>query len=113
MKWLSCIIMIQSAWAASEYRTFISKIERWQYEKGKYEMILSQSQTRFEVPADSHVRPCLDNAYKAQMEVLVTVDPAAPKVISCKVYSQGLPYTPSVIEKQAQEEGEQEKVQKR
>lgn len=113
MKWMLLLLLTQPAWAANDYRTFIDKIQRWEFEDGKYEMVLGQFQSRVEVPADSHVAPCLENAFKAQMEVLITVDPKVPKVISCKVYSQGFPYTPSMIEKQAQEEGDPEKVQKR
>jgi len=112
MKWMILVLLTQGAWAASDYRTFIDKIQLWEFEDGKYEMMLGQIEKRFEVPVDSHVTPCLENAFKAQMEVLVTVDLEVPKVISCKVYSQGFPYTPSMIEKQAQEEGAPDKVQK-
>jgi hypothetical protein len=95
------------------YRTAIERIQSWHYEKGEYEMLLGSFPTVIKVPADSRVAPCLENAYKAEMEVLITFDPSIPKVITCKVYSQGFPYAPSMIEKQAQEEGRPEQIKKR
>lgn len=98
---ISCFAL----WSLSgmaEVRRGVDKVKDLKWVGDSYIVSLSNFQRDIKISGNNANVPCLENASKSNMEVLLVIDSDIPMVKSCKLYSPGL-INPSAS-RQAQED---------
>ena len=72
-------------------KTRIEKVTSFEWDGKNYIIHLSDVYKPVVLTEDSTIRPCLENAIKSNLEVLVEINPEVPSIESCKLYSRGMP----------------------
>lgn len=101
MKFMLFFLICSQAFAADPTTRVRGKISNMSWNGESYKVSLNNFQTPITISGNNELVPCLENAQKSNMEVLVTIDSDIPMIKSCKLYTPGLINN----EMQAQEEG--------
>ncbi len=110
MKWMLLIFFSYSAFGKPT-GPLVDRIKHMKWDGESYTLTLTNYYKPITISEKNPVVPCLENAVKSNMEILITVDSDIPMISSCKLYSGSAPMTKSTI--QAQEEKNTKKIEKR
>ena len=103
MPYLIAAIFALMSFSSLAYTTKgVDKVKALKWEGDSYLVTLSNFQRPIKISGANANVPCLENASKSEMQVLVEIDSDIPMVKSCKLYSPGL--IPSSASRQAQED---------
>lgn len=89
---LLSLIFVLPATAAPE-KQMQDKINSMKWDGESYTVHLNTFQKPIKISGNNSVVPCLENAQRSGMEVLITIDSDIPMIKSCKLYSQSQPAT--------------------
>lgn len=98
MKWF--VILAFASFGAIAQTEMVDEVKRLDWDGSKYKVHLSNFQKEITISGRNEVIPCLENAQKSNMKVLITVDADIPMIKECALYTPGV--IPSL--KQAQEQ---------
>lgn len=101
MRWILLLLFSITAFATST-KPIVDKIEKMIWDGKDYTITFINFPKKVVISGSNQVVPCLENAVKSEMEVLITIDSDIPMVKSCKLYSSSAPVR--IPSKQAQEE---------
>lgn len=68
----------------------VDKVKALKWDGESYRVTLTNFQREIKISGKNAMVPCLENAFKSNMEVLLVIDSDIPIVKSCKLYSPGL-----------------------
>lgn len=74
-------------------KTMTDKINSMKWDGESYTVQLNTFQKPIKISGKNAVIPCLENAQRSEMEVLVIIDSDIPMIKSCKLFSQSQPAT--------------------
>ena len=106
MKWLFILTLMSQAYAQTPQTKTVDQINSLNWDGSGYKVGLNNFQRAIVISGSNEVVPCLENAYKSQMQVLVEIDSDIPMIKSCALYTPGLIKLPM----QAQEEPTEEEA---
>lgn len=90
MKWFFLGLLSISAFAKPA-GPMVDKIKKMYWDGENYTITFTNFEKKIVISEKNQVVPCLENAVKADMEVLIVVDTDIPIVKSCKLYSSSAP----------------------
>ena len=106
MKWLFLLTLLSQAYAQAPQSKTVDQINGLNWDGSSYKVELNNFQKPIVISGSNEVVPCLENAYKSKMQVLLEIDSDIPMIKSCALYTPGLIKVPM----QAQEEPAAEKA---
>lgn len=101
MKWIVLLLLSFQAQAMRPEMKVVGKVNRLSWDGENYKVSINTFQTPIIISGANELVPCLENAQKSEMEVLVVIDSDIPMIKSCKLYTPGL-----IIENQMQAQEE-------
>lgn len=102
MKYLFVSIMLtMSFMSVAQSKKSVDKVKDLKWDGESYKVTLSNFQRPIVISGKNANVPCLENASKSNMQVLLVIDSDIPMIKSCKLYTPGLVPAASM---QAQEE---------
>lgn len=98
---LASILTLTSLSTLAQTKKSVDKIKDLKWDGDSYRVSLTNFQRPIKISGENANIPCLENASKSEMQILVEIDTDIPIIKSCKLYTPGLIGKPTV---QAQEE---------
>jgi len=90
MKWIFLCMLSICAFAKTEMK-MVDKIKKMEWDGESYNVTFNNYQKEILISGKNQVVPCLENAVKSQMEILITIDSDIPIIESCKLYAGTAP----------------------
>jgi hypothetical protein len=87
---LASIIALMSLISFAHVTRGVDKVKGLKWEGDSYLLTLGNFQRPIKISGDNANVPCLENASKSNMQVLLEIDSDIPMIKSCKLYSAGL-----------------------
>lgn len=100
---LILIMLVSLSAHAAVTQPSVDKIKSMLWDGEKYTLKFTNYEKEIKISDKNQVVPCLENAVKGNMEVLITIDSDIPMVKSCKLYSASLPATKPSMQGQEDE----------
>ena len=100
MKFLFLLTLMSQAFAQAPQSKTVDQINSLNWDGSGYKVQLNNFQRPIVISGSNELVPCLENAYKSKMKVLVEIDSDIPMIKYCALYTPGLIKQPM----QAQEE---------
>lgn len=87
---LITVIALMSLSATAQTKKSVDKIKDLKWDGESYRVSLTNFQRPITISGTNANIPCLENASKSEMHVLVEIDSDIPMIKSCKLYTPGL-----------------------
>jgi len=90
MKWLFLLALMSQAYAQAPQTKTVDQVNSLNWDGSGYKVQLNNFQRLIVISRSNELVPCLENAYKSQMKVLIEIDSDIPMIKSCALYTEGL-----------------------
>lgn len=84
------IIVLMSLSSFAQVSRGVDKVKALKWDGENYLLTLGNFQRQIKISGANANVPCLENASKSNMEVLLEIDSDIPMIKSCKLYTPGL-----------------------
>jgi hypothetical protein len=88
---LFLLLIISSFTWAQDDVIRVEKVHSIDYKDNEATVTFWDTNQVYRLPSNAKVMPCIDNAFKAEMEVALKMKKDAPAIEDCRLYNGGIP----------------------
>ena len=87
MRPILLLLLFSFSLLANVHRPSVDRVKRMEWDGERYTFTFMNFPKKIVISGTNQVVPCLENSFKAEMEVLIVIDSDIPIIESCKLYS--------------------------